>query len=83
MVRRALAVTCAGLFLVTTSTGCFGSFPILLAGTEARSKSISLRNRFISPVAIRLRRSAATCSISGRIFSVPLPLCAEINNTGA
>lgn len=29
MVRRALAVTCAGLFLVTTSTGCFGSFPIL------------------------------------------------------
>jgi len=29
MVRRALALTCAGMFVVTTTTGCFGSFPLL------------------------------------------------------
>src|SRR5271166_3254027 len=48
-----------------------------------RVKSTVLRKRFISPVVMRLRRSAATFSISGRIFSVPLPVCAERNSTGA
>src|SRR5271166_742386 len=58
-------------------------FTRLLTGTEARSKSTVLRKRFISPVVMRLRRSAATFSISGRIFSVPLPVCAERKSTGA
>ncbi len=35
------------------------------------------------PVPMRLRRSLATCSSAGKIFSVPTPVAADTNNTGA
>jgi hypothetical protein len=39
--------------------------------------------RFIADVGMRLRRSAATYSSSGKIFCVPLPLFAEMKTIGA
>jgi hypothetical protein len=39
--------------------------------------------RFICEVVTRLRRSVATSSSSGKIFSVPLPLSAEMKTMGA
>ena len=41
------------------------------------------RKRFISPVVIRFRRSAATCSSKLKIWSIPLFFAAEMNTTGA
>jgi hypothetical protein len=39
--------------------------------------------RFIAEVGMRLRRSVATFSSSGKTFSIPLPVCAEMKTMGA